>query len=174
MKDDIFEGREIPEAEQEKVKDRILDMDDKKMQYYEKLRQKAKHWAREKTGKTGSALSEYLFLLPDFFVLVTRLALDKRVPTKRKLMMGGIIAYMMMPIDIIPDFIPILGHVDDMVLLVMELNMVLNDTDQKVLEDNWSGEGNILQIMQKITANAEKFLDKNVLQRIKKWLGKRS
>jgi hypothetical protein len=43
-----------------------------------------------------------------------------------------------------------------------------------VLEDNWSGEGNILQIMQKITANAEKFLDKNVLQRIKKWLGKRS
>jgi len=113
-------------------------------------------------------------LLPDFFVLVTRLALDKRVPTKRKLMMGGIIAYMMMPIDIIPDFIPILGHVDDMVLLVMGLNMVLNDTDQKVLEDNWSGEGNILQIMQKITANAEKFLDKNVLQRIKKWLGKRS
>jgi len=64
--------------------------------------------------------------------------------------------------------------VDDMVLLVMGLNMVLNDTDQKVLEDNWSGEGNILQIMQKITANAEKFLDKNVLQRIKKWLGKRS
>jgi len=105
-------------------------------------------------------------------MLLARLAVDKRVPVKRKLMMGGVVAYLMLPIDIIPDFIPLLGHVDDIVLLVMGLNMVLNDTDQKVLEDNWSGDGDILEIMKKITSTAEKFLDKNVLQKIKKWLGK--
>lgn len=172
MNDEILESREIPDAEQEKVKDRILDMDEAKFQFYEKLREKAKKWASAKTGKAGNSVTEYLFLLPDFFILLSRLAVDKRVPTKRKLMMGGIMAYLMMPLDIIPDFIPIIGHADDLVLLVMGLNMMLNDTDQKVLEDNWSGEGNILQIMQNITASAEKFLDKNVMQRIKKWLGK--
>ncbi len=172
MNDDILESREIDGNEQDEVKDRILDMDERKFQYYEKLRQKAKGWANDKTGKTGGKLGEYLFMLPDFFMLVARLAVDKRVPVKRKLMMGGVVAYLMLPIDIIPDFIPLLGHVDDIVLLVMGLNMVLNDTDQKVLEDNWSGDGDILEIMKKITSTAEKFLDKNVLQKIKKWLGK--
>jgi hypothetical protein len=50
--------------------------------------------------------------------------------------------------------------------------MVLNDTDPKVLSDNWSGEGEVLQQIQKITGVAEGFLDKNVLSKIKKWLGK--
>ncbi|HPB42837.1 MAG TPA: DUF1232 domain-containing protein [Candidatus Syntrophosphaera sp.] len=170
MNDDYFEGQDISDSEREKLDERIVDLDDDKLKFYEKLRKKAKDWTSEKTGKTDNKLAEYLFLLPDFFILVCRVALDKRVPTKRKLMLGGIVAYMMMPLDIIPDFIPVLGSVDDLVLVVMGLNMLLNDIDQKVLEDNWSGEGDVLHLMQKITATAERFLDKNVLSRIKKWL----
>jgi len=172
MNEDILEGREIPEEEKEKIDDRVIDMDPDKLKFYEDLRRKAKDWTGQKTGKLGGKLSEYLFLLPDFFILLTRLMLDKRVPAKRKLMVGGIVAYMMLPFDIIPDFIPIIGHVDDLVLVVMGLNMVLNDTDPKVLADNWSGEGEVLQQIQKITGVAEGFLDKNVLSKIKKWLGK--
>lgn len=172
MKDDILEGREIPEEEREKIDERVVDMDPDKLKFYEDLRRKAKDWTGQKTGKAGGKLSEYLFMLPDFFILLTRLMMDKRVPTKRKLMVGGIVAYMMMPFDIIPDFIPIIGHVDDLVLVVMGLNMVLNDTDPKVLADNWSGEGEVLLQLQKISAAAESFLDRNVLSKIKKWLGK--
>jgi uncharacterized membrane protein YkvA (DUF1232 family) len=172
MNEDILEGREIPEEEKEKIDDRVVDMDPDKLKFYEDLRRKAKDWTGQKTGKMGGKLSEYLFLLPDFFIMLTRLMLDKRVPGKRKLMGGGSVAYMMLPFDIIPDFIPIIGHVDDLVLVVMGLNMVLNDTDPKVLSDNWSGEGEVLQQIQKITGVAEGFLDKNVLSKIKKWLGK--
>lgn len=172
MNDDIFEGQEIPEDLQEKVKERIVDVDDVKLKFYEELRQKASSWTRSKTGKAGGKISEYLFLLPDFFILVCRLAVDKRVSAKTKLKLGGIIAYLIMPLDLIPDFIPVIGHIDDLVLVVLGLNMILNDTDQKVLEDNWSGEGNVLELLQKISAMAEKFLDKNILQRIKKWLRK--
>lgn len=170
MNDDILEGREIPADEQDEIKDREVDIDETKIQFYEKLRRKAKGWTKDKTGKAGSKLAEYLFLLPDFFILCCRIAVDKRVPRKTKLILGGIIAYVMLPLDIIPDFIPILGSVDDLVLVVMGLNMLLNEIDHKVIEDNWSGEGDVLQLMQKITAMAEKFLDKNILQRIKKWL----
>jgi len=172
MNDEIFDGREIPESEREKIDERVIDMDPDKLKFYEDLRRKAKDWTGQKTGKMGGKLSEYLFLLPDFFIMLTRLMIDKRVPTKRKLLVGGIIAYLMMPCDIIPDFIPLIGHVDDLVFVVMGLNMVLNDTDPKVLADNWSGEGEVLQQIQKITATAEGFLDKNVLSRIRKWLGK--
>lgn len=170
MNDEIFAGQDVSDAEREELDERIVDLDDDKLKFYEKLRKKARDWTNEKTGKAGNKLAEYLFLLPDFFILVSRVALDKRVPTKRKLMLGGIVAYVMLPLDIIPDFIPILGSVDDLVLVVMGLNMLLNEVDQKVLEDNWSGEGNVLHLMQKITATAEKFLDQKVLARIKKWL----
>ncbi|MDD2228746.1 MAG: YkvA family protein [Candidatus Cloacimonetes bacterium] len=173
MNEDILNGREIPAEEQESLKDKIIDIDAEKLKFYENLRQKAKGWTLNKGGSIGGKLSEYLFLLPDFFILVCRLALDKRVPTKQKLMAGGIIAYVIMPLDIIPDFIPVIGHVDDLVLVVMGLNMILNEIDPKVLADNWSGEGEVLAQMKKITATAETFLDKNVLQRIKNWLSRK-
>jgi hypothetical protein len=62
--------------------------------------------------------------------------------------------------------------VDDLVLVVLGLNLILNDIDHKILRDNWSGEGDILQQLQKITALAEQFLDRNILQKIKHWLRK--
>jgi uncharacterized membrane protein YkvA (DUF1232 family) len=170
MNEDILNGREIPAAEQEQMKERIIDVDEDKFKFYEDLRRKAKGWTQTKGGSVAGKLGEYLFLLPDFFILVCRLAIDKRVPTKQKLMAGGIVAYVIMPLDIIPDFIPVIGHVDDLVLVVMGLNMILNEIDAKVLADNWSGEGNVLEQMKKITATAEAFLDKNILQRIKNWL----
>ena len=111
-------------------------------------------------------------MLPDFFILVCRLAVDKRVSTKHKLFVSGIIAYLVMPLDIIPDFIPVIGYVDDLVLAVLGLNLILNEIDEKVLKDNWSGEGDVLHQMQNITAAAEKFLDKNLISRIRSWLRK--
>lgn len=169
MTDDILNGREMPAEEQEKLEEKIIDLDPDKLKFYEDLRRKAKDWTKQKGGSTGNKLAEYLFLLPDFFIMVARLAVDKRISVKQKAKVAGIIAYLIMPLDIIPDFIPVIGHVDDLVLLVMGLNIILNDTDPKVLEDNWSGEGNVLEHMQKITATAERFLDKRIFDKIRKF-----
>lgn len=172
MKDEVLETREIPAEEQNSINDRIVDMDPVKLKFYENLRKKAKGWTRDKTGKLGGKVAEYLFLLPDFFILVCRLAVDKRVPAKQKLMVTGIIAYFIMPFDIIPDFIPVIGYVDDLVLAVLGLNLILNELDPKVLQDNWSGEGDVLRQLQQVTAAADNFLDRNLLQRIRQWLHK--
>ncbi|MCB5262036.1 MAG: DUF1232 domain-containing protein [Candidatus Cloacimonetes bacterium] len=172
MKDEVLETREIPVEEQDSINERIIDVDHAKLQFYEKLRKKAKGWTREKTGKVGGKVAEYLFLLPDFFILVCRLAVDKRVPAKQKLMVTGIIAYFIMPFDIIPDFIPVIGYVDDLVLAVLGLNLILNEVDAKILRDNWSGEGDVLGQLQKVTAAADNFLDRNLMQRIRHWLQK--
>ena len=172
MTDELYESREMPDSEQEQLKEKIIDIDPKQAKFYEDLRKKAKDWTNDKTKGKGGKLAEYLFLLPDFFIMLVRLAQDKRVPGNKKLKILGIIAYVMLPIDIIPDFIPLVGQIDDLVLIVLGLNLILNDIDKKVLLDNWSGEGQILEILQKITAVAEKFLDKTILSRIKKWLRK--
>ncbi|MCD6177346.1 MAG: DUF1232 domain-containing protein [Candidatus Cloacimonetes bacterium] len=146
--------------------------DPKKMRFYEKLRKKIQKLAVAKGGNKAGEFTKYLFALPDFFVLLCRLAVDKRVGSKQKLLVGGIIAYVISPIDIIPDFIPFIGYVDDLVLVVYGLNMVLNEVDKQVLIDNWSGEEDILILLQKITYVAENFLDKNILRKIKGWFGK--
>jgi uncharacterized membrane protein YkvA (DUF1232 family) len=174
MTDNIYKGREIPEEERKRIDERVIELEPDKFKFYEDLRRKAKNWNKQKGGKIGGKVGEYLFLLPDFFILLVRLMVDKRVSVKRKLMIGGIVAYVMLPFDIIPDFIPGIGRIDDLVLIVLGLNMVLNDTEEYILADNWSGEGDVLQQIQKVTAAAEKFLDKNLLQRIKRWLGKNS
>jgi uncharacterized membrane protein YkvA (DUF1232 family) len=165
---------EMGSEDTEKIKEKIIFTDDeRKMQFYEELRKKVRKYSQGKGTKAGT-LSEYLFLLPDFFILVCRLAIDERVPTKKKVIAGAIMAYLVMPIDIIPDFIPVIGHLDDLVLVVIGLNMILNEVDKQVLLDNWSGEGNLLELLQTITAKAEKFMDKNIMTRIKNWISKKS
>lgn len=173
FEDEDINAKEMNQDEAEQAKEKVVFTDDdRKMKFYEELRKKVRKYSQEKGGKAG-VLSEYLFALPDFFVLLTRLAIDDRVPTRKKVFAGAIIAYMIMPIDIIPDFIPILGQIDDLVLAVLGLNMVLNEIDKQLLIDSWSGQGNVLELLQTISAKAEQFLDRKILQRIKNWINKK-
>lgn len=174
FEDEEIKSREMNSEECEQAKEKVIFTDDdRKMKFYENLRRKVRKYSQEKGGKAG-VLSEYLFMLPDFFILLARLAIDDRVPTKKKIFAGAVLAYIIMPIDIIPDFIPVIGHLDDLVLSVFGLNMVLNEIDKQVLLDNWSGQGNLLEHLQTITAKAERFLDRRVLRRIKNWINKKA
>jgi uncharacterized membrane protein YkvA (DUF1232 family) len=169
------EAHEIPADKAKEMKDKaIFTDDDRKMKFYEDLRRKVKLASTSKVGKMGGKLSEYLFLLPDFFVLVCRLAMDDRVPAKKKVFVGAIIAYVLMPLDIIPDFIPVIGHIDDLVLIVIGLNLILREVDKQVLLDNWSGEEDLLETLTRITATADQFLDKNIWRKINAWVNKKS
>ncbi len=173
--EETMDTKEMNQDDTEKIKEKIIFTDDeRKMKFYENLRKKVTKFSEGKGGKKGGVLAEYLFLLPDLFILVCRLAVDDRVPNKKKVIAGAILAYLVMPIDIIPDFIPVIGHIDDLVLAVLGLNMILNDIDKQILLDNWSGKGDLLQLLQTVTAKAEQFMDKNVLHRIKAWINKKS
>jgi uncharacterized membrane protein YkvA (DUF1232 family) len=173
--EETVDTKEMNQSDTEKIKEKIIFTDeDRKIKFYENLRKKVTKFSEGKGGKSGGVLAEYLFLLPDFFILVCRLAVDDRVPHKKKVIAGAILAYLVLPIDIIPDFIPVIGYIDDLVLAVLGLNMILNDIDKQILLDNWSGKGNILQLLQTIAAKADQFLDKNILDKIKKWINKKS
>lgn len=160
------------ENEEAIVNQKVVYDKEKRMHFYEKLRKKILKGIKGKAGQKGEKISQYLLALPDFFILLCRLAADERIEKKIKLFIGGIIAYVILPVDIIPDFIPVFGLVDDLVLVVYGLNIILNEIDKQILLGHWSGEEDLLELLQKITATAEDFLDKNILNKIKHWINR--
>jgi uncharacterized membrane protein YkvA (DUF1232 family) len=57
--------------------------------------------------------------LPDCVILFTRLVRDERVPSRHKLLLGALVLYLSMPFDLIPDFIPIIGALDDAIIVAV-------------------------------------------------------
>ena len=81
----------------------------------------------------------YIRQLPQYVRLLTGLATDKRVSLVDKLLVLGAIAYIVMPIDLIPDFIPFFGEIDDLYILVLALQRLIANAGRDVLLDHWTG-----------------------------------
>jgi uncharacterized membrane protein YkvA (DUF1232 family) len=74
--------------------------------------------------------------LPTYGRLVWALARDPRVPARQKLVLAGIAAYLMLPIDVIPDFVPLIGQLDDLAILVFGLDWFIKNAPQEVVDDH--------------------------------------
>ena len=75
----------------------------------------------------------YMKQLPAYMRLLGGLLMDRRVATVDKLLVAGAMAYIAMPIDLIPDFIPFLGEVDDVFVLVLALQRLISNAGRPVL-----------------------------------------
>jgi uncharacterized membrane protein YkvA (DUF1232 family) len=77
--------------------------------------------------------------IPDCIVLVRRLLGDPRVPRRHKLLLGALVGYLAFPLDLVPDFIPIAGHIDDALVVVLALRAVLRGSGSELLREHWPG-----------------------------------
>jgi uncharacterized membrane protein YkvA (DUF1232 family) len=77
--------------------------------------------------------------IPDCFVLVRRLLGDPRVPRGHKLLLGALVGYLALPIDLVPDFIPVAGHIDDVLVVILALRVVLRASGSELLREHWPG-----------------------------------
>src|SRR3970040_2815711 len=85
-------------------------------------------------------VKETLLAVPRVARLIPKLAADERVPLRTKLALGGLAVYLASPWDIIPDFIPVLGQLDDGVAILLFVDGVLNQVDDAILLEHWRGE----------------------------------
>jgi uncharacterized membrane protein YkvA (DUF1232 family) len=111
----------------------------------------------------------YIKQLPNYLRLLTGLLADKRVNAWDKLLVAGAIAYIVMPIDLIPDFIPFLGEVDDVFLLVIALQRLVANAGRPVLQAHWSGaleDLNDLNLKEALAAAAF-FLPRGIRRKLK-------
>jgi uncharacterized membrane protein YkvA (DUF1232 family) len=87
----------------------------------------------------GGLLREALRLLPDVLRLVHRLAADKTLPRGVRIRLGLLLAYLAVPIDLIPDFIPVLGYADDAIIVTAVLRGVVRRAGIDAVRAHWPG-----------------------------------
>jgi uncharacterized membrane protein YkvA (DUF1232 family) len=77
--------------------------------------------------------------IPDCLVLVSRLARDRRVSRVRRAVLFVVLGYLALPIDLVPDFLPGIGHLDDAVLLGLALRLVVHSGGAELVREAWPG-----------------------------------
>jgi len=85
--------------------------------------------------------------IPDCIVFVHRLLQDGRVPRRRRLLLVGLVGYLAMPFDLVPDFIPVAGQLDDAILVAMALRIVLRGAGPTLVRELWPGPVGSLRLM---------------------------
>lgn len=87
----------------------------------------------------GGLLSESLRLLPDVLRLVRRLAADPTLPRGIRVRLGLLLVYLASPLDLIPDFIPVIGYADDAILVTWVLRTVVRRAGLDAVRAHWPG-----------------------------------
>ncbi len=77
--------------------------------------------------------------IPDCLVLLRRLLADDRVPRRRKLVLLALVGYLSLPFDLVPDFIPVAGQLDDVIVAALALRYVLRAGGPELLREHWPG-----------------------------------
>ncbi len=90
-------------------------------------------------------MKELLLLLPNLAVLLGRLLADPGVPRTAKVALGAAAAYLASPVDLIPDFIPFVGYLDDLVLVAIIVDGLLNHLDRDLVLKHWRGDPQTLE-----------------------------
>jgi uncharacterized membrane protein YkvA (DUF1232 family) len=85
--------------------------------------------------------------IPDCIVLVTRLLRDSRVTRRRKLLLLGLIAYLALPFDLVPDFIPVAGQLDDAIVVAFVLRSLVRSGGEPLIRELWPGPERSLAII---------------------------
>ena len=91
--------------------------------------------------------------LPDCLVLVRRLLGDPAVPRTSKLLLGGLAVYLASPIDLVPDFVPIAGQLDDALVAALVLRAVFRRSGAPKLREHWPGPERSLAVLLRLTAS---------------------
>jgi uncharacterized membrane protein YkvA (DUF1232 family) len=140
------------------------DSEHKCLDYYPVLRRRvlSRIARRRNSGRTVTPgerkLLDCLMLLPDLFHLCARLVFDREVPAQNKGPLVAAVVYVMSPVDIIPDLIPVLGWVDDILVLALALNRLLQRDDpaiERCISRYWHGSDDLLETVRHVLATVE-------------------
>lgn len=90
------------------------------------------------TGRRAEARALAGFV-PDCLILISRLMRDDRVPRRRKLLLAGLLGYLALPFDLVPDFIPVVGQLDDVLIVALVLRRLLRSEGADLVREHWPG-----------------------------------
>jgi uncharacterized membrane protein YkvA (DUF1232 family) len=103
-------------------------------------------------GRRADARALATFI-PDCIVLVSRLAREPSVPRRRKLLLLGLVAYLSLPFDLVPDFIPVVGQLDDVIIVALVLRRFVAAGGEPLIRELWPGPERSLSLVLSLTHN---------------------
>ncbi|WP_235503283.1 YkvA family protein [Aeromicrobium sp. Root495] len=95
-------------------------------------------------------LRDALRILPDLVGLLRRVAADRSLPQGVRVRVWLLIAYLAMPIDLVPDVIPVMGYADDAVVVMLVLRSVVRRAGAEALERHWRGSADGLAVVRRL------------------------
>jgi len=107
--------------------------------------------------------------LPNFLRLVGGLLADTRVSTTDKLLVAGAVGYVLLPMDFVPDFIPFIGEIDDVFVLVLALERLIANAPRSVVLQHWMGDPRQLRSLdlERVLVAAAFFLPRRMRRRLR-------
>jgi uncharacterized membrane protein YkvA (DUF1232 family) len=96
---------------------------------------------------------EALRLLPDLLRLLKRLTTDRTLPVGVRVRIALLFVYLALPIDIIPDFVPVLGYADDAIIVILVLRSVCRSVSVEELRAAWPGSDDGFAALQRLLKN---------------------
>lgn len=140
--------------------------------FYRNLRAKVTAWANEK--RIDASYRDYVLLVPDLFHFLTRLMMEPaaKVATRHKAWLGIAIAYVLSPIDFIPDAFFPLGLVDDLIVMVVVLDSILGAISPALVKKHWAGDQDLYAVVRESLQKADDWVGKGLFRRIRGYLAK--
>jgi len=99
-------------------------------------------------GSDARALAR---LVPDCLVLARGLLGDREVPARCKAALVGLVVYLASPIDLVPDFLPVIGVLDDAILVALTLRWIVRAAGPDLVRRHWRGTARGLQLVLRLT-----------------------
>ena len=144
------------------------------LSFYDRLRERTVASVEKRGGKWGTNTVRALLLVPDVFMLLVRLSLDKQVPASARMLVGGALAYFVLPADLLPEAIlGAGGYVDDLVLATAVLAQAFSGELEPYARKHWSGSEDLRVVIRDVTYTAENLMGAKVYNRLKGLMARR-
>ena len=96
-------------------------------------------------------MRDALRLLPDVVRLIQGLAADKTLPRGMRIRLWLLLGYLLLPIDLVPDFIPVLGFADDAIIVAFALRSIVRSAGPQALQRHWPGTTEGLEAVRRLS-----------------------
>jgi uncharacterized membrane protein YkvA (DUF1232 family) len=144
------------------------------LSFYDRLRAIITQAVERRGIRLGTQVVEALLLVPDIFILLVRLALDKKVPASSRALFGGALAYFILPIDLLPEaMLGAVGYLDDLMLAVAVLSHALGPELEPFARKYWSGSHDLRRTLADLAGAGRSLLGESLYDRLGALLARR-
>jgi uncharacterized membrane protein YkvA (DUF1232 family) len=142
--------------------------------YYDRVRARIENRFEQRAGRVGKGTAQALLLVPDMLLLLIRMFLDRDVPRSSRAMIGGALAYFLLPADLSPEIVlgPV-GFLDDLIIASTVLAHALGPELDRYAARYWSGSGELRGTLAELSQASSRLLGSDLTKRVDRVLDRR-